>query len=175
MESAKQVQIKSLTAKVSRSSLEQAFKFAVDYHLNPKKGQTNRTTGQTRGLGGVLDSFLRGKIVEQAVVDVLKKLNPKKDYHPDFLVHDVGDDDPDIWKVTENRVKRDPLVFVEIKNTSGVDRWFGLTEEQFNTIKANEVVGDDLEKIFIVYASIKNKNSSDTKMDDLLRVFGMYS
>ena len=80
----------SLAAKVTDDALEKSFNFAVQFHLDPKKGQSNRTTGQTRGLGGVIDSFLRGKVIELAIVDILKKINPNKDYHLDFKVHVAG-------------------------------------------------------------------------------------
>lgn len=160
-----------LTAPVTSQSLEKSFNFALKFHLDPKKGQSNRTTGQTRGLGGVVDSFLRGKVIESAVVDILKKINVKKDYQLDFEVHDADDSDPDIVKITENGKTRSPNVFIEIKNTSEGDRWIGLHEEQFETIKKNKIVGDHLEKIFIIYASIKNKNSSNQKQDDLLGVY----
>lgn len=152
-------------------SLEKSFDFAVKFHLDPKKGQTNRTTGQTRGLGGVVDSFLRGKVIEQAVVGILKTLNHKKDCHLDLEVHDADDTDPDIISITEKGKKRLPKVFIEIKNSGEGDRWMGLHEEQFETIKKNKIVGSKMEKIFIVYASIKNKKTSNGKKDDLMGVY----
>jgi len=162
---------KALSSKVTAESLEKSFEFALKFHLDPKKGQSNRTTGQTRGLGGVVDSFLRGKVIEQAVVDILKTLNPKKEYHLDLEVHDVDDSDPDIIAITENGKKRKPKVFIEIKNSGEGDRWMGLHEEQFETIKKNKIVGDKMEKIFIVYASIKNKKTPNGKKDDLMGVY----
>lgn len=161
----------SLAAKVTDDALEKSFNFAVQFHLDPKKGQSNRTTGQTRGLGGVIDSFLRGKVIELAIVDILKKINPNKDYHLDFKVHDADDTDPDVIKITEGNSKRDPKLFIEIKNTSEADRWIGLHEEQFETIKKNKIVGSDLSKIFIIYASIKNSLQSNDKSDDLLGIY----
>lgn len=163
--------IQTLATEITKEALERSFKFAVDFHLDPKKGQSNRTTGQTRGLGGVMDSFLLGKVVESCVIDILKKLNPHKEYELDFEVHDASDADPDIVKIKENSVARKPKVFVEIKNEGEGDRWVGLTEEQFQTMKKNTIVGSDLEKIFIIYATIKNRQSSNMKTDDLLGVF----
>jgi len=160
-----------LTEAVPKETLDKAFDFAIKYHLDPKKGRFNRTTGQTRGLGGVIDSFLRGKVVEQCIVNILHKFNGRKICGLDFEVHDVSDDDPDIIGVKEGSTVRPPKLFVEIKNVADTDRWEGLTEEQFETIRKNNIVGDDLDKIFIVYANIRNRNSSHTKKDDMLGVF----
>ena len=161
----------TLTSAVTKKALKKSFDFALKFHLDPKKGQSNRTTGQTRGLGGVIDSFLRGKVVELAIVDILKKFSKNKVCKLDFEVHDVDDSDPDIVSVVENNAKRVPKVFVEIKNNNESDRWMGLHEEQFKTIRKNKVVGDKLNKIFIIYASIKNKNTSNQKEDDILGIF----
>lgn len=156
---------------MTKEDLEKSFKFAVNYHLDPKKTQSNRTTGQTRGLGGVIDSFLLGKIVELGIVKILKKFNSDKEYELDFLVHDASDLDPDIVEVKEKGKSRKPRVFVEIKNSDEGDRWVGLTEEQFATVRKNEIVGDDLENIFMVYASLKSRKEKSTKKNDLMGVF----
>ena len=71
----------------------------------------------------------------------------------------------------EKKKARKPKVFVEIKNSEEGDRWVGLTEEQFATVRRNEIVGDNLEKIFMVYASLKNKKDKSAKKNDLLGVF----
>jgi len=163
--------LQKLTSRVTLEALEKSFDFALKFHLDPKKGQSNRTTGQTRGLGGVVDSFLRGKVIEQAVVNILETFNPHKDYHLDLEVHDADDSDPDIIAVTEKGKERKPKVFIEIKNSGESDRWMGLHEEQFETIKKNKVVGNKPDKIFIVYASIKNKKASNNKIDDLMGVY----
>lgn len=159
-----------LASGMTKKLLEKSFNFALDFHLDPKKTQANRTTGQTRGLGGVIDSFLVGKIVESCVVEILEKFNRKK-YELDFQVHDAGDRDPDIIAISERGVRRAPKIFVEIKNIEDRDRWIGLTEEQFQTVAKNEIVGRQLDKIFIIYATIKNKSESNGKWDDLLGVF----
>ncbi|HEY7535057.1 MAG TPA: hypothetical protein VH878_03845, partial [Thermodesulfobacteriota bacterium] len=128
-------------------------------------------TGQSRGLGGVFDSFLVGKVVETGVVDILRKLNPDKKYGLDFEVHDSGNFDPDIINIEEKNNLRKPKLFVEIKNIGQNDRWIGLTEEQFLTMKKNSIVGDNLDKILIIFATIRNKKSSVAKRDDLLGVY----
>lgn len=73
-------------------------------------------------------------------------------------------DEPDILHIKENGILREPCLFVEIKNTSGNDRWIGLTEEQFNTIKRS--AGDS--KVYMIYASIRsqiaNKNPKTTDL-----------
>ena len=63
----------------------------------------------TRGLGDILDGFMRGKIVESGVVNILRKFNSKKDYHLDFEVHKITDSDPDIVKIQENQKNAFPL------------------------------------------------------------------
>ncbi|VVB76008.1 Uncharacterised protein [uncultured archaeon] len=159
--------------KVTKADLEKSFKFSVDYHLYPSHPGSNRTTGQARGLGGVLDSFLVGKVVELAVSNILKGYVPSKEFNPDFEMHSKKEqiDDPDINKITESGVVRKPRVYIEIKNIGEADRWLGLTAEQFRTIKLNPIVGDDLKKIVLIYATIRNITNPNKKADDLLGVF----
>jgi len=63
---------------------------------------------------------------------------------------------------------RNPKLFVEIKHTSDGDRWIGLTEEQFNTIKRS--AGD--REIFMIYAKIvSNTINNNPKTTDLTGMF----
>lgn len=64
--------------------------------------------------------------------------------------------------------KREPNLFIEIKNTSENDRWIGLTEEQFNTIKRSAKGRE----IFMIYASIvSNIRDNNPKTADLTGMF----
>ena len=40
-----------------------AFSFAVDYYLDPKKATSGRTNSEPRGFGATLDAFTRGKLM----------------------------------------------------------------------------------------------------------------
>lgn len=154
---------------LTKNDFDTAFDFALRYHLDPKKSQSSRTSGATRGLGGVLDSFMLGKLVELGVSKVLKNFNLKKDYELDFDIKQNNEviNEPDIVRVTENNKKRLPKCFLEIKNISKSDRWVGLTLEQFETIKKSE----KLENIFIIGAYIENSSQGNIKQKDLLGIY----
>ncbi len=155
--------------KITRRDFDIAFNFALQYHLEPKKSQSSRTSGASRGLGGVLDSFILGKLVELGVSNVLKLFNPNKDYVLDFDIKQNNKilNEPDIIKVVEDRIERKPKCFIEIKNISKDDRWIGLTHEQFETIKRSS----DPEDIFIIGAYIRNNNQGNVKQKDLLGIY----
>jgi len=155
--------------KITKKDFDTAFKFALEYHLDPKKSQSSRTSGASRGLGGVLDSFLIGKLVELGVSNILKSFNSKKDFVLDFDIKENNKvlNEPDIIKVIEARKKREPKCFVEIKNISKNDRWIGLTFEQFETIKKIS----SLKNIFIIGAYIHNNNKGSIKQKDLLGIY----
>ncbi len=154
---------------ITRKDFDIAFSFALNYHLDPKKSQSSRTSGASRGLGGVLDSFILGKLVELGVARILESLNSQKSYELDFDIKQNNEvlKEPDIIGVIENNKKRNPRCFIEIKNISKDDRWIGLTLEQFETIK-NE---SSTKKAFIVGAYIQNNNQGDTKNKDLLGIY----
>lgn len=155
--------------KITKKDFDTAFDFALRYHLDPKKSQASRTSGASRGLGGVLDSFILGKLVELGVSNVLKSFNPKKDFILDFDIKQNNEvlNEPDIVKVIENGKERKPKCFLEIKNISKDDRWIGLTLEQFETIKKSS----DPENIFIIGAYIENSNQGNFKQKDLLGIY----
>jgi len=162
----------SLKTDVTEKYLRQAFEFSVNYQLNPHKAKRNRTSGQDRSLGEIVDSFITGKVIELGVIDILRKINPKKKYVPDLKVRDAQDyGDPDIVAVNENGSDRQPKVFVETKNDSADYRWTGLFKEQFETMQKHPMIKGDLNKIFIVYASVKTKKEVGISNMDL---FGVY-
>lgn len=155
--------------KLTKKDFDIAFDFALRYHLEPKKSQSSRTSGASRGLGGVLDSFILGKLVELGVSNVLKSFNPNKDLGLDFDIKQNNEiiDEPDIVKVVEDGRSRKPHCFLEIKHISKDDRWIGLTLEQFETIKKSS----DPENIFIIGAYIENNNQGNFKQKDLLGIY----
>lgn len=155
---------------LKESDFDQAFRFAIKYHLDPKKSSSGRTTGSARGLGEVIDSFVRGKLVEIGVSNILSAINPSKEYLLDFDIKPQKEiqEEPDIVKIKEGKGERDPKLFVEIKNISEGDRWVGITKEQFLTSKIHAKG----RKIFIVGAYIKNRQQGlNGKQTDLLGIY----
>jgi len=149
-----------------QEDLEKCFKFSVEYHL-ANRGSTNRTTGQYRGLGGIIDSFVIGKLIEIGVASIMERFTDKK-LILDFDIHEPTDE-PDIVKVGDKGKMRNPNLYVEIKNTGPDDRWVGLTAEQFNTILKNEIVKENSNKLLIIGASLFSKNEKTD--NDPLGVF----
>ncbi len=148
--------------KIQKKDLEKCFKFAVEYRLDKTKSATNRTTGQYRGLGGIIDNFVIGKLIEIGVAKIIEN-NTKKECVLDFNIHKLTKEnisDPDIIKIIENGKERDPNLFIEIKNTSPEDRWVGLTVEQFNTMLKGKLAKNDPKKVMIICASLLTKNKN---------------
>jgi len=150
--------------------LKEFFEFGTNYYIEPSKNITGRTTGEPRGLGAILDAFTLGKLTEIGVEKILKTNNPNKDCVLDFDIKSNSDvrDEPDIIAIVENGIPREPNLFIEIKNTSDNDRWIGLTEEQFNTIKRSAKTRE----IYMIYASItSNIIDNNPKTADLTGMF----
>jgi len=152
------------------SDFKRVFEFGTNYYISPNKNTTGRTTGEPRGLGAILDAFTLGKLTEIGVEKILTIHNKEKKYILDFDIKSNFDvkDEPDIIGIIEKGLLRKPNIFVEIKNTSENDRWIGLTEEQFNTIKRSA----NGRKIYMIYASIKSQTvNNNPKTTDLTGMF----
>jgi hypothetical protein len=149
---------------------KRVFEFATSYYIEPTKNTTGRTSGEPRGLGAILDSFTIGKLAEIGVEKILTILNKEKKYLLDFDIKNNNKvkNEPDIVAISENKLHRNPNIFTEIKNTSENDRWIGLTEDQFNTIKRSSKD----KKIFMIYASINSSiTNKNPKTVDLSGMF----
>jgi len=148
----------------------QAFGFAVEYFLDPKKGLTGRTNAQPLGFGAILDQFTRGKLVEIGAKRMIEILDSSKKCQLDFDMKSPNEvrEEPDIISIEKNNLNRKPNVFAEIKNTSLSDRWIGITDEQLKSMKA----GSNGRTIFIIYLSITGLETNDNpKTSDFV---GMY-
>jgi hypothetical protein len=156
--------------KLNLEDFKRVFDFGINYYIDPSKNTTGRTTGEPRGLGSILDAFTLGKLTEIGVEKIFTEFNSKKNYILDFDIKSNLEvkDEPDILSIKENGIMRDPNVFVEIKNTSENDRWIGLTEEQFSTIKR----GAGKKEVYMIYASIRSETKDNNpKTTDLAGMF----
>ena len=161
----------TLEYKLIETDLAQCIEFAVNLYTGKKGSLSSRTTGQSRGLGTIINDWVGGKAIEIGIKEMLERLAPSKKIILDFSIYDTNKkaQDPDIIKVEENGETRDPNLFVEIKNVGPYDRWIGLSEDQFKTTK-NKVSGN-LSKIFIVYAQLIDVDNDLSKKTDLLGTF----
>jgi len=161
-----------LSIKLTIREFEKIFNFAINYYLDPRKKTTGRTSSEIRGLGGIIDAFTWGKLVEVGVSKLLKQYNPYKNYKIDLDIKSNADvkDEPDIISITEYKtsvINRKPNVFVEIKNTSENDQWIGLTKEQFSTIN----IASSGRPIYFIYGNIFSEQKVSNRSTSLL---GMY-
>ena len=162
----------SLQTNVTSEYLRKAFEFSVDYYLNPNKVTRGRTSSQERRIGQIIDDFITGKVIELGIVDILKEINPEKEFLIDLDIHDKPEyEDPDIVGVNDNNSEREPKIFIEIKNDARENRWTGLYREQFETMKKHNLIKNDLSKLYIIYASVKVKGDFEKRTNDL---FGIY-
>lgn len=150
--------------------MDQCFDFGMRYFLSPSKASSGRTSGATRGLGETLDAFMGGKLAEIAVTGMIESVRPDKSCNLNFALvkSSQARTEPDIISISEKGNKRKPNHFVEIKRISSSDRWAGLTEEQFNSMKKGQ---PDLEKIFIIGVELFVEGSASTKQKDLLGAY----
>jgi len=156
--------------KLTFEDFKRVFEFGTNYYIEPTKNTTGRTTSEPRGLGAILDSFTLGKLTEIGIEKILTEVNNNKKYILDFEIKSNNEvqGDPDISAIIENKIKRESNLFIEIKNTGDNDRWIGLTEEQFNTIKRSAKE----KPIYMIYASIKSDTiNNNPKTADLTGVF----
>ena len=106
-----------LECDVTSTMFEKAFNFAIDYFSNPDKVVKDRTGTKQRGLGQILDDQMIGKIVEYGVCKIIE-LNHKKKKQliPDNEVKsDFEYGQPDVIQIIENKNKRLPKIFLEMK------------------------------------------------------------
>lgn len=158
--------------KLNLEDFKRTFNFGVNYYIDPTKNTTGRTTSEPRGLGSILDAFNLGKLTEIGVEKILTEFSDEKNYILDFDIksNSKAKDEPDIVAIKKQDKERSPLVFVEIKNTSFEDRWIGLTEEQFNTIKRSAESRN--QEIYMIYASIRSSIIDENpKTADLTGMF----
>ncbi len=153
------------------TDIRQCIEFAVRYYFKNKGSHTSRTTGQARGLGAIINDWVGGKAIELGIKGILESITPNKKIGLDFSIHEKSkkEDDPDIIKIKEDGVERDPKLFVEIKSLSENDRWIGLTEDQFKAMKSR--VSGDLNNIILIYAGLDNNEEDNGKRTDLLGAF----
>jgi hypothetical protein len=85
----------------------------------------------------MINDWVGGKAIEIGVKHMLEQFDKSKELILDFSIYQKGRiaEDPDVIKVKEKDVKRDSRLFLEFKNHGENDRWIGLTNEQFKTIK----------------------------------------
>lgn len=158
--------------KFKKEDFYKCFEFPVKYYLDETKSKSNRTTGQQRGLGSIINDFFLGKLIEIGVARAIEEKNSNKKIHLDFGIHKPGenhDNDPDIVKVTESGKDREPKLYLEIKNVSENDRFIGLTSEQCSTMLGSKIISNDPSRLFIVYGTVSSSDKS--KICD---VFGAY-
>lgn len=155
---------------LDKSDLERCVKFSVDMYLKTG-GSASRTTGQTRGLGTMINDWLGGKAVEIGVKKILETFDGSKELVLDFSIHEGPkiENDPDIVKVKEKGQERDPLKFVEIKNFGENNRWIGLSKNQFVSISGR--VRNTINNAYLVYAYLEDNVEDMNKRQDLLGAF----
>lgn len=166
---------KKIIHRITEEEMLECWKFGLKYFLDPTKSIQNRTVGQNRGLGGILDSFMN-KIVESAVCKEIEKLNKDIKCFPDFEIHKLkkGKTEPDIFKIKDEDAteKRDPNLYVEIKYITDSDHWLGPKADEVESILNNEYGITDKAKMFYVYGEIVDaKRTSNDRESSILGAY----
>ena len=170
----------NLEYELTINDFEEAFDFGVKYFLDDTKSVTDRTSGGPRGLGGVLDAFVNGKLIEIGTKRIIEKNTSKNielKLNFDIVPTNEVRPEPDIIEVAENDNLRAPRCFIEIKRSSVKDNWLGLTDDQIVSIKEGSS-GVDVYTIWTkmeVDESVKNRRSDDIVGLYLKKITGNYS
>ena len=164
----------SFETNVTSEMFEKAFKFGMDYYLNPAKTLKDRTGDKTRGWGEIITANLVGKLIELGVCKILadnstvgKQFFPDMDVSSEFVYNQ-----PDISKISsKERIGLEPKFFIEIKNSPTNFRWISLYSTQFDEMK--KWVEENMSnvrkpetKIFIIYARIVDKFGYEISVKD---------
>jgi hypothetical protein len=104
--------------KITMADLEECWNFSVGYFLNPKKDVIDRTNYIERGLGGIVDSFMK-KLHEIAVREIINENNKTIFSITDFELHSIGK--------TQGDNRTEPDIIRVFRN--------GFSEESFNLLK----------------------------------------
>ena len=150
--------------KIKQEDIKECIHFSTKYFLDPKKTRVGRTTGTYRGLGRMINDWLVGKLIEIGVKNILESYLSEKILNLDFEIHQANDD-PDIVSVVESGKKRKPNLYVEIKNSSEGDNYIGLTKEQYESTIKNEIVDENPENYYIIYATIRQHSNNNKDLD----------
>jgi len=153
----------------TRKTLNELFNFSVKYFLDPQKRLEGRTSGEPRGLGSIIDSFMHGKLMEYALKSLIEKCNPSFRIGIDISTEgrtQQNHSDPDIIEVKENGIKRVPYIHIEVKATSDNHRWITLPAVQLTTPRGST------RSFCSCYLSIKNDHrNSNNRTGDVFGVF----
>jgi hypothetical protein len=161
----------------TKKDLEKWFKFGISYWLDTKKSVSGRTSGQPRGLGDILDSFLL-QIIETGVGKILQNNfdNSKEFISDDEIKPDAAIKyDPDIIKIKEKDEQRKPKVFIEVKYHGKKSAWIGPRTKQSEAFeKGAKNLDISADKIYIIGGDIINfseKNEEKGRKSSLLGIF----
>jgi hypothetical protein len=150
----------------TKKALNELFKFSVNYFKDPTKKLEGRTSGEPRGLGSIIDSFMFGKLMEYAFKGLIEKQNSDLTVGLDFTTSGRSkdaDSDPDLVSVTEKGKTRKPNKHVEVKATTPNQRWITLPARQLVT----NMGGGGKSNFYSAYLSVHSdpKNSNERTGD----------
>ena len=154
---------------ISQADVITVVDFAAKYQLDPTKASFGRTNNEPRGLGGVLDNFGPGKLIEIAVSNILSP-HPNKICQIDTNIYsnsEVGERiDPDIIQVIENGSHREPNVYIEVKKIDENSRWLGISTTQLNSIKAKHK-----NQVYLIFGRLYFDDKNHPKGQDFTGAF----
>ena len=167
----------TLIYQTTEEDLEKWFKFSINYWLEPKKGKVGRTSGQPRGLGDIIDNFMM-KIIETGVAKIIEKnYSENKEFITDDVIKSDSkiSDDPDILEIVENKTKRKPKVFIEIKYHGANSQWIGPRTKQIEAFKkGSSKLNIPENEIYIIGADIINDSSKIEDKGKKESLLGIY-
>jgi hypothetical protein len=160
----------SLEYRFTKNDFQLVFEFIISYHLNLTKGLRGRTNQGKRGIGGELDEWLPGKLVEIATCRIMEGFGNGKELCPDFdiystkVVTEKSDPDITVVKESKNHKGRAPNNFIEIKRIEENSDWLGPRSHQLKSIKENQ---DALSNGYMIHTSIEFRDDKGLKERDI--------
>ena len=105
----------------TKEDIKEVIDFCKNYHLEETKRNSGRTGSGPRSFGGEIDAFGPGKLNEIGISKIISKISHKKCLIDNEIYsnYQVGQNvKPDIIKIEENNIGRDPNLYIEIKPLS---------------------------------------------------------
>ena len=156
----------------TKEDIKEVIDFCKNYHLEETKRNSGRTGSGPRSFGGEIDAFGPGKLNEIGISKIISKISHKKCLIDNEIYsnYQVGQNvKPDIIKIEENNIGRDPNLYIEIKPFFQNDEWLGMRADQIDSIE--RIHTNKLNDTYLIFGEIYYDDNKNPKERDFLGAF----
>ena len=156
----------------NKNDIKEVIDFCKNYHLEETKRNTGRTGSGPRSFGGEIDAFGPGKLNEIGISKIISKISGKECSIDNEIYsnYQVGQNvKPDIIKIKDNGITRDPNLYIEIKPFFQNDEWLGMRADQIDSIE--RIHTNKLDDTYLIFGEIFYDDDKNQKERDFLGAF----